>query len=453
MTWTFFARRIKANPTHYGADGESSIEQTLLGVVRTALDKLLEHDCIERVDPDDEDSDVQSTTLGIASSSYYLDYKTAKQMLFGVRQARKLITSTLEGNNEKEPASKSHPFIRSTQVDEISIAWMLYSICSTHEFDELPVRHNEEFLNQELSEKLIWGPDTASVLSSGDNAYQSPEIYEDPHTKAFLLVQAYLQKASLPISDYVNDTKTVFDNLPRLLAAMQFIACYREITAAASFELLTQLIRTRQCLESKLLPTGNPLVQLTGISHSSGGLIERIGSLGQLQKTEPFLLLSTLRQMDRGVISGVLQKLTKGKHRLTSSVDATLQSLYALPLVSIKSAKVCLQANKKTGKITVEVSFDQKSASRNARKNGDGDKLVEAISCSGTILLGTQHQRIFLGKAIAPFHRRGGVSSISRDVTFDWDIAKSDGDHIIVRVLLESVRGLDVEQAVPLFES
>jgi hypothetical protein len=68
--------------------------------------------------------------------------------------------------------------------------------------------------------------------------------------RCFLLIQAYLQKARLPISDYINDTKTAMDNVPRLLAAMQFIAA-RELRVEGIFEVVCQLYRTKQLISTK----------------------------------------------------------------------------------------------------------------------------------------------------------------------------------------------------------
>ena len=42
---------------------------------------------------------------------------------------------------------------------------------------------------------------------------------DDPHAKASLLIQAHFSHLSLPISDYVTDTKTVLDNSLRILQA------------------------------------------------------------------------------------------------------------------------------------------------------------------------------------------------------------------------------------------
>jgi Sec63 Brl domain len=65
-----------------------------------------------------------------------------------------------------------------------------------------------------------------------------------------LLIQAYLEKARLPITDYVNDTKTVMDSVPRILSAMQFVAC-NETHVKGMFDVVCQVVRARQVIESK----------------------------------------------------------------------------------------------------------------------------------------------------------------------------------------------------------
>ena len=44
-------------------------------------------------------------------------------------------------------------------------------------------------------------------------------VADDPHAKANLLIQAHLSALTLPISDYITDTKTVLDNSIRILQA------------------------------------------------------------------------------------------------------------------------------------------------------------------------------------------------------------------------------------------
>ena len=68
--------------------------------------------------------------------------------------------------------------------------------------------------------------------------------------RSFLLIQAFMERARLPISDYVNDTKSVIENAPRILAAMQFIAV-EDPAKPNSFELVCQFSKTRQLLETR----------------------------------------------------------------------------------------------------------------------------------------------------------------------------------------------------------
>jgi activating signal cointegrator complex subunit 3 len=190
LMWTFFARRVKANPSYYGANSaeDSDVESFLFSVSKDTLKMLQEHGCVEiDGDRDELDGDVLTTSLGAAASEYYLTYRSPKQMQFGVRQCAKIILQEMKDSEDlghKSSDSLQRPFLRPSRVDEVAVAWLLYTLSCTHEFDELPVRHNEEILNEELSDRLMWGPDTASVLSTdGKSNYTNPEVYADPHTK------------------------------------------------------------------------------------------------------------------------------------------------------------------------------------------------------------------------------------------------------------------------------
>ncbi len=57
-------------------------------------------------------------------------------------------------------------------------------------------------------------------------------------------------KAQLPISDYINDTKGVLDQLPRLLAAMESIAM-NNVTTEGSFDLICMFAITRQVIRTR----------------------------------------------------------------------------------------------------------------------------------------------------------------------------------------------------------
>lgn len=77
-------------------------------------------------------------------------------------------------------------------------------IQGSSEYNELPVRHNEDGLNRSLSSRLPL-------------AVEPPESFDSPHTKTHLLLQAHFSRAELPIADYATDTKSVLDQALRIL--------------------------------------------------------------------------------------------------------------------------------------------------------------------------------------------------------------------------------------------
>ena len=76
---------------------------------------------------------------------------------------------------------------------------LLHVLCGVAEYDELPVRHNEDKVNAEL----------ARQVSAAGGFQVDARLADDPHTKANLMFQAHFLRLDLPMSDYVTDTKSV----------------------------------------------------------------------------------------------------------------------------------------------------------------------------------------------------------------------------------------------------
>jgi len=449
LHWTYYARRVKANPSYYGADSGSDedVLARLLAFIEQALARLRESGCIENVSNDADE--IRPTVLGMASSQFYLQHRTPKQMQIGLRQARKNIINALaEEDMAKSPPSgagsplKLTPLVRSPKVDELSIAWLLYVLCSTHEFDELPVRHNEEFLNQELSGDLMWGADTASLLSGSKGHRRDIEIFQDPHTKGFLLIQAYLEHAKLPISDYVNDTKSVVENIPRLLAALTYVAA-GESTTAGSFEVLTQLSRTRQLFDAQARVDDDPLLQLPGFNNQS---LKRLGNGG---KSNVKTLLE-LRALERNAASSVIQKLVQGNSRKKGSSNDTLNTLYNLPMFRLKETSIRIETEKVSGKSIGKLKIDLEVE---RQKNKSSKKKNDDRSVTLTLLLGTMQQGFLLARETVNISKFD-TFSISKELTFDWASANAHGGEdkgsVILRLMIDEIRGLDSEVILPL---
>lgn len=445
MTWTFYARRLRANPSYYGAESsdEETVELFLLSVVKETAERLKKYGCIT-TDGEEDDATITTTVLGLAACKYYLVCGTPKQMQFGVREARKMVLSCIENEKQQSPRPSNKmllPFDRSPRVDEVSMAWLLYTLASTHEFDELPVRHNEEILNEELSDDLMWGPDTQSLLTGNRDQYYSPEIFESAHTKCFLLLQAHLERVQLPISDYINDTKGVTENVPRLLAAMRFIAMgYR--TTSGTMELICQFARTKQYLTTRSLPNDIPLMQLPGITSSE--MAKRLGKGSKNPST-----IRELRSLDRKACTGTLNRVLRGKN----AIDNALNHLYSIPAFSVTGCTVHHEVEKTTGrsrgKLKLSLEFQREEPPRKRK----GPQWREEASYTLVLVLGSFKQGMILADTSLSVSQRKGTWTTSRELDFDWNAANADGGEdkgqMVLRLLWEEIRGFDAEMIIP----
>jgi activating signal cointegrator complex subunit 3 len=172
LTWTYFFRRLVMNPTYYHLDDLSheGINRHLSNLVDNTLADLEEAQCIEI---EDTTGDIEPLTLGRIASYYYLDYSTV--MMFA-----------------------------NSITDEMTIPDVLSVLADATEFDEVPVRHNEDKLNAELC---------AHVRMKDQMEMKSMDC---PHTKAQLLLQAHFESLPLPISDFYTDAKMVLDQVRKI---------------------------------------------------------------------------------------------------------------------------------------------------------------------------------------------------------------------------------------------
>ncbi|EAQ88122.1 hypothetical protein CHGG_04741 [Chaetomium globosum CBS 148.51] len=224
LTWTFFFRRLHKNPSYYGLEisaeehNSTTAQQManvfMISMVDSSLTELTDSKCVE-VYPN---GDVDPTPLGKIMSYYYLSHKTIRQLV-----------------------QKAKP--QASFLDALS--WM----CIATEYDELPVRHNEDLINAELSRNLPF-PGTAFDLPMWD-----------PHVKAFLLLQAHMSRIPLPITDYVGDQTSVLDQAIRIIQAS--IDVMAELGYLSS---MLQFIRLLQCVKSAQWPDEKPDSILSGVA-------------------------------------------------------------------------------------------------------------------------------------------------------------------------------------------
>jgi antiviral helicase SLH1 len=227
LTWTFFFRRLHKNPSYYGlelsAEQHSTIaaqqlaNEYMIEMVNKSLDELAESKCVD-VFPN---GDVDATPLGKIMSYYYLSHKTIRHL---VRHAK----------------------AQASFLDVLS--WMSRAV----EYDELPVRHNEDLINDTLSANLPY-PGHAFGLPMWD-----------PHVKAFLLLQAHMSRIELPITDYVGDQTSVLDQAIRIIQASIDV-----LTELGYLSSCKQMITLLQCIKSARWPTEPVISILPGLEPES----------------------------------------------------------------------------------------------------------------------------------------------------------------------------------------
>jgi hypothetical protein len=223
---------LRQNPTYYEVEDISTagVNRHMSLLIDSTFKDLADNGCIEI------DDAISPTIFGRITSFYYLDYKTVG--LFK-RELRKEYTTS-------------------------SFSVLLRLLADAHEFDEIPVRHNEDLTNKEL-EMVI------PVKVAGEGAFYTG--YDNPHVKVFLLLQCHLTRGiKFSSTDYVTDSNTCLDSSIRILQAM--------IDVAASegwLDTTTGVVNLLQCVKQAMWPTDS---QLFCLPHVNRELVEAASKIG-----------------------------------------------------------------------------------------------------------------------------------------------------------------------------
>ena len=213
LSWTFFFRRVHQNPTYYGVEESSAeaINRYLSELIKETVKELLASQCIIA-----HGESLSPTKLGKIASFYYISHRT-------VRNFCAKITSNFKFKD------------------------CLQLLCEATEFDELPVRHNEDLINAKLAESLPFGL-SEMALPAGD-----------PHMKAFLLLQAHFGRNGLPVADYENDKTTVLDSSMRIMQSYIDLASELGLLSATA-----TMISLLQSIKQARWPSSNIIEILLG---------------------------------------------------------------------------------------------------------------------------------------------------------------------------------------------
>ncbi|GET86899.1 ATP-dependent RNA helicase, putative [Leishmania tarentolae] len=283
LTWTYLFRRIARNPSYYGLEDGSPKAVTIFlsTLVKGVLADLERCGCIEEPDAMDENADpdaIQYTVLGKLCSYYYISH----------------ITVDL--------------FNRNIQPDQ-SCSELLRLLCDAEEFNELPVRHNEDRLNMELARQLPLPVRDAEA--------------DSPHAKAFLLFQALFERAPMPITDYITDQKSAMDNAVRVIQAMVDVAANNGHLYAA-----LRCMTLMQCMVQARWWDDNSLLQIPNVVKAMLPVIEKecdgVRDAADLAN-RPLAVLQKFQEVLEMPVFGLRER----------DVNESMEAVRGLPLIQV----------------------------------------------------------------------------------------------------------------------
>jgi pre-mRNA-splicing helicase BRR2 len=174
LTYTYFYRRLKLNPSYYGLVDKSDIglNEYLSELVESTLGDLSEAKLIEYDEEADEDS---ITPLNGAYIAAYYNISFITMQTFGL---------SLTGKTK--------------------MRGILEIVTSAAEFEAIPIRNHEDRILSKVYNLL--------PVKLSESAFGSPRF------KAFILLQAHMSRISLP-PDLVADQHLVLEKILQLLSA------------------------------------------------------------------------------------------------------------------------------------------------------------------------------------------------------------------------------------------
>ncbi|KAK0118790.1 DEIH-box ATPase [Cadophora gregata] len=171
-TFTYFYRRLLANPSYYSLADTSheGLSAHLSELVETTLKDLAE---TKIIDLDDEDDSVTPLNAAMIAAYYNISYITMQTFLLSLSGRTKL-------------------------------KGILEIVTSATEFESIQIRRHEDSLLRRIYDRIP--------------VKMAQPAYDSPHFKAFVLLQAHFSRMQLPI-DLVKDQEMILTKVLGLLSA------------------------------------------------------------------------------------------------------------------------------------------------------------------------------------------------------------------------------------------
>ncbi|QIW95898.1 hypothetical protein AMS68_001416 [Peltaster fructicola] len=205
-TYTYFYRRLLANPSFYGLQDTSheGLSAHLSELVESTLKDLSEAKLIE---VDDEDDSVTPLNAAMIAAYYNISFVTMQTLLLSLKR-----TTKLKG--------------------------ILEIVTAATEFEDIQIRRRETSVLQRIYDRV-------PVKLSEAN-------FESPHFKAFVLLQAHFSRMQLP-SDLAKDQEVILKKVVNLLsAAVDVLSSEGHLNAMSAMEMSQMVVQAMWDRDSPL---------------------------------------------------------------------------------------------------------------------------------------------------------------------------------------------------------
>lgn len=211
LTFTYFYRRLQANPSFYGVKDIShlGLSSFLTELVETTLNELsdakiitlqdYEEEANDQDNPEDDEAEIFPLESAFIASYHNVSFVTMQTFILSLSRKSKL---------------KS----------------ILEIVTSASEFDALAIRQHETSILTKIYNRI------PIKSSSGAN-------FESPYFKAFILLQAHFSRLSLP-PDLASDQKIVLDKILSLLyTAVDLLSSEGYLNAMFAMDLCQMVVQ------------------------------------------------------------------------------------------------------------------------------------------------------------------------------------------------------------------
>lgn len=206
-TYTYFYRRLLANPSFYGLTDTSheGLSAHLSELVEITLKELAEAKIIEL---DEEDDTITPLNPAMIAAYYNISFITMQTFLLSLNSRTKM-------------------------------KGLLEIVTSATEFETIQIRRHEDVVLRRVHDRLP--------------IKMSEPSYESPHFKAFVLLQAHFSRLQLPV-DLLEDQRVVLGRVLNLLSAcVDVLSSEGHLNAMSAMEMSQMVVQAVWDRDSPLL--------------------------------------------------------------------------------------------------------------------------------------------------------------------------------------------------------